>query len=344
MDRLPVIARLQYETVAQLLLTLFEQALGLYEQGIALAVTPQVQAQLQVLEGRMTWLTYMVGAIIGAQSPSEPRRTHAELLWDGQLCRCVFRLVQIIDMRSAATSGQGKCSENLEIAILNYFQSFKKVYMTDNMSSPLGMTPSGNTSPAHPLLAFALSYSGGVTSPDGTKDTAAESSSIFDSMGIGDITAVMNLVVTKMCNNIKYWHLSNEILEQTLEVFVELVSSYSSSKTLLGLDTVNFLVHNHVGQHFPFLGYDTINKHRITFYSALSRLVFSSAEDLDNSFDAFIAPNVAILVQLNQTTDLKTPAVKIALIGKLINKTMLSFVLFLLISKCVICTWETYND
>jgi hypothetical protein len=80
---------------------------------------------------------------------------------------------------------------------------------------------------------------------------------------------------------------------------------------------VNFLVHNHVGAHFPFLGYDSDNKYRITFYSALSRLVFSSSEDLNNSFDSFVAPNVAILAQLTQAPDLRLPAVKVAIIAAL---------------------------
>ena len=136
-------------------------------------------------------------------------------------------------------------------------------------------------------------------------------------MAIGDMIQVMNIVVNKLCNNIKYWHRSDKILEDTLEVFVELVSSYSSSKTLLNLETVNFLVHNHVGAHFPFLGYDNDNKYRITFYSALSRLVFTSSEDLNNSFDAFLAPNLEIMAQLSQAPDLRVPAVKLAIISAL---------------------------
>ena len=133
-----------------------------------------------------------------------------------------------------------------------------------------------------------------------------------------DVQQVMNLVVDKMCNNIRYWHDgSNEILEQTLEVFVELVSSYSSSKTLLGLETVNFLVHNHVGSNFPFLGYDRDNKHRITFYSALSRLVFSSSEDMDNMFDRFVAPNLEIMAQLSASPDINGMNMKVAIIGAL---------------------------
>ena len=136
-------------------------------------------------------------------------------------------------------------------------------------------------------------------------------------MGLLDMIKVMNIVVNKLCNNIKYWHRSDKILEETLDVFVELVSSYSSSKTLLGLETVNFLVHNHVGAHFPFLGYDNDNKYRITFYSALSRLVFTSSEDLNNAFDPFLAPNLEIMAQLSQAPDLRVPAVKMAIVGAL---------------------------
>jgi len=86
---------------------------------------------------------------------------------------------------------------------------------------------------------------------------------------------------------------------------------------LLSLDSVDFLVRNHVGAHFPFLGFDNENKYRTTFYTVLSRLVFSSAEDLNNSFDMFVEPNVTIMQQLSQAPELKTPAVRTALIGAL---------------------------
>lgn len=134
-------------------------------------------------------------------------------------------------------------------------------------------------------------------------------------MNLGDMAQVMNLLVNKLCNNIKYWHTADNILEETLDVFVELVTTYGSSKTLLSLETVNFLVLNHIGSNFPFLGYDSDNKYRIVFYAALSRLVFSAAEDLNNSFDAFIEPNLSILRQLSQAPELRDRAVRVALIG-----------------------------
>lgn len=164
MERLPVIARLQYETVAQYLLSMFEQSLTHYEQGITLASTPQLRQRLQILEGRMTWLTYMVAAVIDAQATADPHKGQSELLWDGRLSRCVFKLVQVVDFRLNGTSGQGKCDPKLEIALLNYFRAFKKVYMLESptsqtTSSLMSMTVPGG-SPPHPLLSLALSGMG----------------------------------------------------------------------------------------------------------------------------------------------------------------------------------------
>ncbi|KAJ1384965.1 hypothetical protein B484DRAFT_410640, partial [Ochromonadaceae sp. CCMP2298] len=287
--------------------------------------------QLAVLEGRMTWLTYMVSAVIDAQTTHDPRKGQSELLWDGRLCRCVFQLVTIVDFRLHNTQGQGKCDTKLEIALLNFFRAFKKVHLHESsgwagksavgtLSAFMGeraaqqeqMSMAGGVS--HPLLSLVLNSR---PPPKAEEEELSEINNVYDVMGIGDMIQVMNILVTKLCNNIKYWHRSDKILEETLDVFVELVSSYSSSKTLLGLDTVNFLVHNHVGAHFPFLGYDNDNKYRITFYSALSRLVFSSSEDLNNSFDAFLAPNLDIMAQLSQAPDLRAPAVKIAIVAAL---------------------------
>ena len=104
----------------------------------------------------------------------------------------------------------------------------------------------------------------------------------------------------KLCNNVQYWSSSDVLLDESLDVFVDFVSSYSSGKTLLSLDTVHFMVYNHDGNNFPFLDYTNNNKYRTTFYAALSRLVFTSSEDLDNCFDEFIRPNLEIVEELNQ--------------------------------------------
>ena len=106
----------------------------------------------------------MVASVIDAQSNTDPHKGGSELLWDGRLSRCVFRLIQIVDFRLNGTSGQGKCDVKLEIALLHYFRAFKKVYMLESPSSQassslMGMSVPGG-SPAHPLLSLALSGMG----------------------------------------------------------------------------------------------------------------------------------------------------------------------------------------
>ena len=77
--------------------------------------------------------------------------------------------------------------------------------MTDNVSLSPSLVSPGH--PAHQINSLALSYPGG-NSMDGKDPT--ENITIFDAMKIGD-REIMNMVVTKICNNIKYWHQGKKI-------------------------------------------------------------------------------------------------------------------------------------
>ena len=169
MDRFPVLVRLQFDTVAQYLVTRYEETIGQYQsllgtlQGPA---TDQVAEQVSMIEGRLTWLTHMIAAIIGCQSHSDNKKAGDDQLWDGQMSRYVFQLVQLIDYRLENSQGQAKCDIKLEHAILTFFTAFKRVYLMDNFSrdsllTPMhiggSVVPAGGASMAHPMLAAALS-------------------------------------------------------------------------------------------------------------------------------------------------------------------------------------------
>ena len=163
MDRLPGIARLQFDLVAQHLISIFEQTLSQYNQTITLMgvqISSQMRQQAAILEGRLTWLVYMIGAVIGGAAVTDNRKNSNDLLWDGQLARYVFQLVNVLDTRLLNTNGEGKSDEKLELSVLHFFKSFKKTYIVEsNLNPPTAMGPVGAIS-AHPLLSFALSYSG----------------------------------------------------------------------------------------------------------------------------------------------------------------------------------------
>ena len=168
MERLPVLARLQFETIAQFLKTQFDQMLALYDQGlVAFAPGNQAQAQqLLIVEGRLTWLVNMVSAVMGSQlSPGDGRKSRGDQAWDGQLARCCFQLLHTIEARLAASGGLAKCDVKLEMAVLSFLKSFKRSYLMDGSGSSsggmssMGIVP-GIGSVPHPLLAFALGDSG----------------------------------------------------------------------------------------------------------------------------------------------------------------------------------------
>lgn len=60
-------------------------------------------------------------------------------------------------------------------------------------------------------------------------------------------------VFLQIGNNLKYWPDNHDVVSKTLQLFLDMASGYSSSKMLLGLDTVKFLMRNHTEEFFPFL-------------------------------------------------------------------------------------------
>jgi exportin-7 len=116
-------------------------------------------------------------------------------------------------------------------------------------------------------------------------------------------------------NNLKYWPQEEEVVDKTLALFLDMASSYSSSKLLLGLDTVKFLLQHHGEEHFPFLSVAGNTRHRTTFHLTLARLIFTTTEELQPLFEAFVAPLTATLAQLGAAASFRQESVKRAIIG-----------------------------
>jgi exportin-7 len=181
LERLPVIAKLQYETVAQYLSRLFEQTIAAYEQLSQFKLTnvnalaAAQRKQILLVEGRFAWLCYITGAVMTNQT-SETKRSPGDLTWDGRLSRYVFQVIQMIEYVMKTTGGQSKATETLEMAILYFLRAFKKAYLTDMASSSSTSTPAAaitsfnsTVSPgAHPLLSLVLSSQ----SPNGLDDNS----------------------------------------------------------------------------------------------------------------------------------------------------------------------------
>ncbi len=140
---------------------------------------------------------------------------------------------------------------------------------------------------------------------------------MFEHLGMGDHTAVANLIVTKIGNNLKYWPEETEIVQKTLDLLLDMAGGYSSSKLLLTLDTVKFLARHHTEDHFPFLACPANVRYRTTFHATLARLLFtpSGSDKLGLTFEQFVEPIMNTLKQLATLPDLRNEAARRPLIG-----------------------------
>ncbi len=306
LERLPVICRFKYETSARLILNKFDPIMASYQTIIASASSydNNTQQKIDILEGQLAWLVYIIGAVVGGHSWSATHMDDGEEVIDAGLSRRVYQLVQLVDFRCCQSNGNMKSDSRLEMAFLYYFQHFRRVYMFMWDTSSSAVNSLLNNSPDHTPTTKQKVYK-----------------RMFDSMGMGDHVAVANLIVTKVGNNLKYWPDDEDVVAKTLELFYDMAAGYSSSKLLLSLETVNFLLHHHTSEHFPFLGVPSNTRHRTTFHATLTRLLFSaqSPEDMNITWDGFIDPIRNTLGQLSNLSnqDLRSEQAKGPLIGVL---------------------------
>ena len=141
-----------------------------------------------------------MGSIVGSSGANDPRRGAADQEIDGNLSRGVFQLIQGIDFRLNTTAGQARAKPRLELAILYYIRMFKKVYLSEHLSGPSMSGAAG-----HPLLSLALNYASMKSDAPNTEQEKPHQR-FFDTLQSGDLNTIMNVVVTKLCNNIKYWN------------------------------------------------------------------------------------------------------------------------------------------
>ena len=118
---------------------------------------------------------------------------------------------------------------------------------------------------------------------------------MFELMNLGTHRDVVDMVMRKVGNNLKFWAESTKVVEKTLNVFDAIATGYASARFLISLSTVQFLIENHSEQDFPFLTIPDHTRLRTQFYRGLSRLVFMG--DFQNTFRPYLSPILRTLSQ-----------------------------------------------
>jgi len=277
LETIPILCRFKYADIAGQMIPTFDQKLGQYLEMIEAADGDE--SQFHALEGQLAWLVYISGAIIGGRSASSAGEK-ADLC-DGELIWRVLRLMEASDQRLGKQADDLTWKERLDSAVLGFFSSFRRVY--------IGVDAVTQTKVYQPLT---------------------------EKLGMKNHIMVLQVIINKICRNLRHYVKSEDILRKSLELFQEIASSYTIGRTLLKLDIVEFILQNHSKTHFPFLEVDANMSLRGLFYGTLSKLLF--LDDDQAKFEAFMLPFDQVLRGFTcmQTIDeFRQPSVKMALAG-----------------------------
>ncbi|EDQ87045.1 uncharacterized protein MONBRDRAFT_27806 [Monosiga brevicollis MX1] len=242
-----VIARCEYAEGCRMLVERFDAVGTTYMQNLT-ASGPSAPAT-RLAEGQMTWLVYIIGAVLGARSVSVLHDDQDQ--FDGELiCRCL-KLLNALQEQTQARNAP--VSEQIDIAMINFFQQLRINYIGEHMNRSVRMQ-----------------------------------ACLEQQLGLGDETALLNLIIEKIISNLRVWVDGDRILEQTLKLFSDFCLSFNVVRKLVKLQSVQFILANHTPSNFPFLVH------------ALGRIMTHEFSEEDQRFEQFMAPLAAVGQQIAQ--------------------------------------------
>jgi exportin-7 len=248
LDALPHLCRFQYRDTADFIVSLLDPRLTQYQQYASGATNGSA---LEVLEGQLTWLVHIVGAIIRGRMNNSGADTQETI--DGDLAARIFALAAVSDTGAHAARHGARTRQRLDLAVLEFFQNFRKVYVGEQV--------------VHSSRVYAK---------------------LRERCGIGDHLSVMAAMLGKIATNLKAYGGYEEVIDATLVLFADLAAGYMSGKLMLKLEAVGYLLRNHTAEHYPFLSHPNNMRARTTYYFTLSRLLFM--DDTPGAFKGFMTP------------------------------------------------------
>ncbi|XP_035314479.1 ran-binding protein 17 [Cricetulus griseus] len=124
LEQLCTVSRCEYEKTCTLLVQLFDQNAQNYQKLLHSASALPVDVAIQ--EGRLAWLIYLVGTVVGGRLTYLNTDEHDAM--DGELSCRVFQLISLMDARLPRCT-----NEKIELAILWFLDQFRKTYVGDQL-------------------------------------------------------------------------------------------------------------------------------------------------------------------------------------------------------------------
>lgn len=198
---------------------------------------------VEVVEGQLTWMVHIIGAVLRGRLTSTGADAQEAL--DGDLAARAFMLVRVADGGGALAGRAGSQSrQRLELALLAFFQSFRKVYIGTAGAREGGGVPACVL--AGRWVAGGSSWAGGEVQlpqslstdrcrppqpphppptqyPRPAGEQAMHCSKVYsrlnERLGLGDHLGVMAVMLAKVATNLKAFGGAPEVVDQTLTLF-----------------------------------------------------------------------------------------------------------------------------
>ncbi|KAJ8260590.1 hypothetical protein COCON_G00163130 [Conger conger] len=277
LDQLSTIGRCEYEKTCALLVQLFDQSAQSYQE--LLQSTNSSAMDITVQEGRLTWLVYIIGAVIGGRVSFAS--TDEQDAMDGELVCRVLQLMNLTDSRLAQAG-----NEKLELAMLSFFEQFRKIYIGDQVQK---------SSKLYRRLSEVLGLN------DETMVLSVFIGKIITNLKYWGQCEPITSKTLQLLNDLSigYPLLSSPTRRLVLQYGNTLSDhSISSVRKLVKLSAVQFMLNNHTSEHFSFLGVNNQSnlsdmRCRTTFYTALGRLLMVDLGEDEDQFEQFMLPLTA---------------------------------------------------
>ncbi|AQK82964.1 ARM repeat superfamily protein [Zea mays] len=283
LEFLPFLCRFQYQSSSLYIINIMEPLLQAYTERSRLPA-PGDADELSVIEGQIAWMVHIIAAIVKVRQVTGVSQETQELI-DAELSARVLQLISVTDTGAHTQRYQELSKQRLDRAILIFVQSFRRSYVGDQAMH------------SSKQLYGRLS----------------------ELLGLNDHLILLNVIVGKIATNMKCYAESEDVIDHTLSLFLDLATGYMTGKLLLKLESVKFIIANHSvffqPENFPFLAEYKCSRSRTTFYYILGSLVFM--EDSPVKFRTFMEPLQQVALNLEATPDaaFRTDVAKRAFVG-----------------------------
>lgn len=188
LDFFPYLCRFQYGSCSTYILNVLDPLVQAYMEGAKLQ-DHVFTSNLAILETKLAWMVHIVGAILKVKQYSGGESNETI---DAELSARVFQLINVMDTGSYAQVRFGELSkQRLELAVLSFFESFRKSYIGDQAM--------------HASKMYVR---------------------LSELLGLHDHLLVLNVMIRKIATNLKCCTESEEVLGQTLRLFLEMASGF----------------------------------------------------------------------------------------------------------------------